>query len=380
MNKAYFTVLKVVAFILTFVIGMVSSILILVGAGYVAADKVSLNKLENMGINVDTSALFNDQAAEKPIRDMSLVQLIGQIKEIGEMADVTTFNTLSQTYGLVVPAEGESDTFDAMRDVPFSILFTEEGVDKIMSKILLGEMMGFDKIENPHYDESDPNSKPHVWYDPVNERNVWALEGVFCDYTIYDIVYNIDVREEIGHVPVGDILDYDYIGENWYYENGEPVKGIMAVVADRTIDDLSSTLEETPMGDLLGYERNEETGKWHDPEDSNNEVHPFMQLVADSKFSEIDQIYDRVTIADLVPESERQTGYISLVDPDTHLSEVSTEVNRVFAEATLEQLVDCGALELTASEKEALEYNPTLKQLTMSEMLSYILNTNTGTP
>lgn len=380
MNKAYLTVLKVVAFILTFVIGMVSSILILIGAGYVAADKVSLNKLESMGVNVDTSALFDDQAAEKSIRDMSLVQLIGQIKEITEMADVTTFDTLSQTYGLILPPEEESDIFDAMRDIPFSVLFTQEGIDEVMSKILLGEMMGFIHIDNPDYVEGDPNSKPKIWYDPINDKNVWALEGVFCDYSIYDIVYNVDVREEIGHVPVGDILDYQYIDKKWYYENGDPVRGIMAVVADKTINELSSTLEETPMGDLLGYVRNEETGKWHDPEDSNNQVHPFMQLVADSKFSEIDQIYDKVTIADLVPEEERQTGYISLVDPDTHLSEVSTEVNRVFSEATLIELVDCGALQLTDAERDALEYNPSLKELTMSEMLSYILDTDSVTP
>ena len=380
MNKAYFTALKIVALVLTFVMGMISSVLILIGVGYVAADKVSLNKLESVGVNVDTSALFDDQAAEKSIRDMSLVQLIGQIKEITEMADVTTFDTLSQTYGLILPPEGDSDMFDAMRDIPFSVLFTQEGIDEVMSKILLGEMMGFIHIDNPDYVEGDPNSKPKIWYDPVNEKNVWALEGVFCDYSIYDIVYNVDVREEIGHVPVGDILDYHYIDKKWYYENGDPVRGIMAVVADKTINELSSTLEETPMGDLLGYERNEETGKWHDPEDSNNQVHPFMQLVADSKFSEIDQIYDKVTIADLVPEEERQTGYISLVDPDTHLSEVSTEVNRVFAEATLIQLVDCGALQLTDAERVALEYNPSLKELTMSEMLSYILDTDSGTP
>ena len=373
MNKAYLTTLKVLAFILTFVLGMFSAFAILVGAGFYAAQNVSLNKLEGYGVKVDTSNLFNEQSAEKPIRDMTIVNFVKEAQEISQMADVTTFDTLTVKYGLITPAKGESDLFDAMRDIPFSILFKQDGLEEVMRRLQIGELMGFELRENPNYDPTDPYSREMIWYDPALEENVWAVEGIFCDYNIYDLIYTIEIDKAVEGVPIGDLLNFERIDGKWY--DGDKLQtGIMAVISDRTVDNLGDVLDDTPMGDLLSYTFDEETGKWLDPGDSNNEVPPFMQLVANSKFSELDQLYDRITIADLVPESERQSGYISLVSPDTHLSEVSTEVNRVFAEATLQQLIDCGAIDITEEEQVSLDNKPELKEMTMKQMLSYILS------
>ncbi len=380
MNKAYMTTLKVLALVLTFVLGMLSTLAIIIGVGIFAANEVSLNKLEDVGVNIDTSALFDDNI-DRPIRDMSILTLIDEINFLGTIPDTVSFDYLAKYYGLILPPKGQSDFFDAMRVTPFSILFTQEGIDQMMSELLLGDLIGYEQRDNPNYnaDDKDSGEKPKIWFDPVKGEEVWAIESIICDYTIYQLVYEgIDVPKILEEVPIGEIFGYHLESDGvWKDSKGEPVHGIMSIVADKNLNNLEGALDNEPMGLLLGYEfvkddAHANGGYWTDPDAEETKVAPFMQYVANKKFSELDDLYDEITLADIVPEDER-TGYISLVNPETHLSEVSGEVNRVFEESTLEMLVKCGAIVLTPEEAASLESKPELKIMTMKEMLSYIL-------
>ena len=381
MNKAYMTTLKVLALVLTFVLGMLSTLALIIGVGIFAANDMSLNKLEEVGIDIDTSALLNDDI-ERPVRDMPILTLIEEINFLGSIPDTVSFDYLSKYYGLIIPQSGESDFFDAIRGTPFAILFTQEGIDQMMSKLLLGDLIGYEQKDNPNYNPTDTSSdeKPKIWFDPVKGENVWIVESIICDYTIYQLVYEgIDVPVILDKVPIGEIFGYHQEDGIWKDSKGDTIHGIMSIVADKTLNNLEGSLDNEPMGHLLGYtyvvdEENGTEGYWINPKnEEDTAVKPFMQLVADTKFSELDTIDEKVTIADLIPEEQRQSGYISLVDPNVHLDDVSTEVNRVFAESTLQELVDCGALELSDDEAAALESKPFLKEMNLNQLISFVL-------
>ena len=364
MGRAYLTVLKFVVLVLVFALGMVSSIALLIGGGIYAANEVSLEKLESMGINIDTSEVFDD-SAESPIRSMTIIDLIKAAAEVSSIADTATFEYLSDKYGLILPEEGESQLFDAFRDVAFSKLFSEEGLKIAMSEVQIGQLVGYEK-------------RSDGWYNPENNEKIWEVESVLCDYSIYQLVYEgVKVDDVIAEVKIGDVFGYEKKEDGvWYYSDGTPVKGIMGVFSDRTLDNLEGALDNEPMGTLLGFYLNEEDGKWYsdDTEDA-TPCEPLMQLISNTKFSEIDTIQDSIKLSDLIPESERDSGYISLIDPDTGLADISTEVNEIFTTASLGDLVECGALELTEAELAALETKPTLKEASIPELISILLTT-----
>ncbi len=362
MGKAYVTVLKVVVLVLVFALGMVSSIALLIGGGIYAANEVSLNRLEELGIKIDTSAIFDD-SAESPIRSMTIIDLIKTAAEVSAIADTATFEYLSDKYGLILPEEGESQLFDAFRNVTFDKLFSEEGVKLAMDRVQLGELVGYEKRNDD-------------WYNAEKNEYVWEVEAVLCDYTIFQLIYEgVEVDDVFAEIEIGKVFGYEKKEDGvWYYSDGTPVKGIMGVLSGRTLDNLEGAFDEEPMGNLLGFYLNEEDGMWYsdDTEDATL-CEPIMQLISKTKFNEIDTIHEQIELSDLIPESERDSGYISLLDADTRLNDISGEVNRIFSEATLGQLVDCGALELTDEELLALELKPDLKNASVPELISMIL-------
>ena len=369
MNKAYMTTLKVLALVLTFVLGMLSTLALIIGVGIFAANDMSLNKLEEVGIDIDTSALLNDDI-ERPVRDMPILTLIEEINFLGSIPDTVSFDYLSKYYGLIIPQSGESDFFDAIRGTPFAILFTQEGIDQMMSKLLLGDLIGYEQKDNPNYNPTDTSSdeKPKIWFDPVKGENVWIVESIICDYTIYQLVYEgIDVPVILDKVPIGEIFGYHQEDGIWKDSKGDTIHGIMSIVADKTLNNLEGSLDNEPMGLLLGYELKD--GYWTDPDAEEAQVAPFMQYVANKKFSELDGLYDDITIGNIIPE-ENRTGFISLVSPDTHLNEISTVVNTVFSETKLHVFVDKGVIEVSDPSKFA--EGTLLGDKNIKELLEYV--------
>ena len=138
MSKAYLMVLRVVALVVAFVLGMLTSVAGIVGAGVFATTAVTLDKLENYGINIDISELFDDSMAQTPVRSLTILEIYKEINKVASIADVATFDYLSKEYGLVIPTVGDSPLFDSMRSIPFAKLFSEEGLNEAMAKIYIG--------------------------------------------------------------------------------------------------------------------------------------------------------------------------------------------------------------------------------------------------
>ncbi len=226
------------------------------------------------------------------------------------------------------------------------------------------------------------------WVKDNGETKLSGSMKVFADYT-----FNT-VEEGLDNEPLGNILGYEIVDGEWY--NGDKkVTGIMKSMADRNLKNLN-TVDQEKMGDLLGYRYiaygdadfvpvnptdstdlfgDYPNGYWVNP-DSENPTEPcsaFVQIMSDATMDNMDTLQSQVTIGKLIPESER-TGFLSLLKPDTTIDGLSAEVVRVFDDATVGQLVDCGAIELTPEEKAKLEANDTLKNGNLTNLLKMVLN------
>ncbi len=294
MNKVYITTLKIVAMLLIFVLGMVSSLAVLIVGGVFAADKITLNKLESIGVNIDTSGLF-DESADNSIRDMSLIMLIEEINSIGSLGDAATLDYYSEKFGLILPPEGESHWFDAMRILPVSKLFTQDGLDTALSNIFIGDILGYQFT----VDNTDPENPVNIWTDPNTNIEISGPEALLVDYSLYSVIYDgIDVSDMVDTAPVGTLLGYTYNDETkeWLDSNGVAVIGPMHFIANKHISEVGGALNNALVGEILGYTRGtaedgaEWDGVWYQLDADNNKVAMTgaMKAFADNKLSNIE--------------------------------------------------------------------------------------------
>ena len=91
-----------IALILAFVMGFFASIGAIIGVGYLAFTKVSVDKLEELGVvDIDTSGIF-DSTAEVSLTALTVQGLIQEISTLAGMGDTVTINYLIDRYGLVL--------------------------------------------------------------------------------------------------------------------------------------------------------------------------------------------------------------------------------------------------------------------------------------
>lgn len=445
--KAYLTLLRMVSFVLVFLIGLLAGMAAFVGIGFIGVTNLSLNSLQSMGVEVNVQDVFRPDA-EKDVRDFTIIRLFEEIAWFAGLEDQATLNKLSSVYGLVLPEEGEQPILDAMRDVPIGAIFSAEGIDIALKNVYVGNMFGYTPKDNPEYtqsgadntegtdegvnpvnstdipdngsetpdtdnetgtgegnieqtpDSDKPDIPKYIWFD-ASGAEVKGMQAKLASYTLYELLNGkVDIPGLVGEMKIGEIVGYTYNEElnAWTKPiegdaegRHETLTGFLGIVADRTLDNLDGVLDDSLMGEILGYTKKVDgdnnyivitkpdgvvhyqwqmKGENGKPQD----VDSLMNFVANTKFDELDGLYNQITIGDIIPEEERESGYISLVSPDTKLSEVSIAVNDVFESATLGELVACGAIQLTDEEKERLDANTELKEMHISNVISSMLS------
>ncbi len=258
MKKFYLIVLRGAALFLIFLLGMISSIALLIVGGYHVADNVSLEGLRKYGINIETNQLFDDKA-DTPIRQLTILEFVAEFSEVKSLADTKSLDYLSQEYGLILPPTGDSHLFDAMRTLPLAQLFSQEGLDTAMTNIYVGDVLGYTK----ETDTSDPDNPVEYWYDSISNSKVSGVESMLADYTIYKLMYEgVVVSELVDSEPVGAFIGYTKNGDEWVDNKGDPVTGPMKFIADKMLSEVGNSLNEACLGDILGYEKDPETGVW----------------------------------------------------------------------------------------------------------------------
>ena len=324
--KAYLSLLRIVSFILIFVIGMLAGMAALVGIGAYGAMNLSLNDLASFGFAVDTG-LFRDDA-NQDIRDFSIVDMVTEIIAIGALGDEGTLNYISEEYGLVLPDEGEQPLLDAMRDVPLSIIFTPEGLDIALNSVFIGDVFGYtrvdpdDSAENPDGGASDGDTgtensgeenSDQSTVNPVNSTEISGDNATNADTTTPDndtTTPNPDTTEPDTESTVPNYT--------WKTEDGEIVVGVQAKLANYTVYqllnnevNLTGLVGDTPIGEIAGYTYDEFSGKWirevEGEEDKYEELTGFIGVIADRKLDNLDGVLDGALMGDILDYTKKTT-------------------------------------------------------------------------
>lgn len=352
MSKAYLMVLRVVALIVTFVLGMLTAVAGMVGAGVFATTGVSLDKLAQFGINIDTSELFDESEANTSIRGLTVLDFIKEIKEVASISETATLDYLSDEYGLILPPEGEVKLLDVLRVMPFSVLFSQDGFDEATSNIYFGEIFGFERREeavtpdeengdtqlpentpqNPPVNddqgteddgvvptalivrsESGEDTEPqpavkYVWYNPETDQKINGIEALLYDHTLYEFFSgSFRFTDLLDEIKIGDVIGLKNVDGEWYESNGELAHGIKAAIADQTVNTLESSFETVTVGELMDYAsgadiEGKNENKWYTKNDSGEweEVTGIMAVMAPKHLGDLDTALEDVKVGEVM--------------------------------------------------------------------------------
>jgi len=143
---------KILIVFMVFVLGFFSCFGILIGGGYLAYSRLTLD-----GMGVDTDSLLSDDA-EVDLAAMSLSQIIAEFASLKK--DSLSLALLVDRYGLILPEEVDDFLTDELRTMALSKVFSKDGAYEVLEEIQFGTLFGYEKADNPAYDATDPGSPP----------------------------------------------------------------------------------------------------------------------------------------------------------------------------------------------------------------------------
>lgn len=169
-----------------------------------------------------------------------------------------------------------------------------------------------------------------------------------------------EIETIIDDLYIADILGYTIEGEgdSARVMNGtDEVKGIMAIVAKEKVGglaDIKETINKTKVSDVLdlNIKKDSSTGSYYDDQDNDNimdegeEVTVVMNIIANTTVEELTSTINDLTLGDIFTEEDLATGALALIPSTTLLTDIATELNKKFRVLTLGELIDNNVIEL----------------------------------
>ena len=364
------TIFMAIGMVLAFAIGFFACIGAIVGAGYVAFTKVSIDKLEEIGaVDIDTSGIL-DPSAEVSLTALTVQGLIQEISTLAGMSDIVTINYLIERYGLILDEEILAHIPEDLRTIPIAHAFSLSGVveilgtvevapviEKIMgqnSAILVGLLEGKTLADIIIIDEETGAVSFGIaslvegrtigdvlGYEPIYEGDKivgWIdsegqpVGGIMRAIAATSFEGILDGGLNIGSLTsdiyIGDVLEYIPVyGENgeivdWVDADGQPADGIYKNLVSKKIGDLAngdfgidSILgEDAKVGDILGYTYDENLEKWID--ENGQVISGTVAVFAELKFSELGDstvVSDKINgmkLSDVLGYTETEDGWV----------------------------------------------------------------------
>ena len=309
-----------IGMVLAFAIGFFACIGAIIGAGYIAFTKISIDKLEELGaVDIDTSGIFNS-TAEVSLTALTVQGLIQEITTLAGMGETVTINYLIDRYGLIIDDEALAHIPEDLRDMPLANVFSLHGVVEILNtievtpildsvlgsnsqiaaKILDGKTIGDIIILDPEtgaisfglvsllaghtigdvlgYEPVYDGDKIVGWIDSEGQPVNGVMRALAATNLDGILGGSFDIGTLASDIYIGDVLEYTPVYDengtivDWLGADGQPADGIYKNLVSKKIGELSDgglTLdsilgEDAKIGDILGYTYDEELGKWID--------------------------------------------------------------------------------------------------------------------
>ncbi len=200
-----------------------------------------------------------------------------------------------------------------------------------INKLYLGEIMGFDAYDTAG-DPVDKENPPAVIVFKKSDGTVpGTLMGAFADMKVSELENESNFTTRVKGIRVGDAMGYVEKNGKWYesYTNDTtniPVTNKLLVsVIGNTVGNMDSVLKDLTLAQVMGYE--EHGGIWYVTYDDDDP----------SKCVEV-------------------TGFTKLVGPTSKINEIDGKINDVKENATIQDYMDAGILDLSGSEDTLTDY------------------------
>ena len=301
---------------IAFLLGMAMSFMIVGVVVFVVSTNYTIRDIEEKTAIPTISEQYIGEYPEVYIRDMTLVEMLKEGKELADMGDALTLNLLISRYDLILPDKADVFLTDDIRDLPLKDVFSENGVDVILNTVHVAEFRGYEQREI---------DGELVWYDPKKDVPIKGINRITADLTLAETLSSdFNFISLLDDLTIGEALGYEHVGDV-YYHNGKEVTGVMGVVCKSYINDLSETFEGTELADIFGYE--ERDGAYYD---SNGEkVTGVMAIVCDASIHNIPERINNAMFAEILGYELGEDGYYY------DNGEKVTGVMDVIAEATV---------------------------------------------
>ena len=290
------------------------------------------------------------------------------LKEIsdGNLTDATKDIRLSAVMGYTKDADDNwyDSNGQKLDGIMASIAPYKVGeIDSQIGTLKIGTLAGYEEA----------GGKWYVYNDESSEEATGILASI-ADLTVDEVTHEDKLSEAIQGVTVADIMGYHKGADNeWYDKSDKKITGFMKVIAASPLNNAANVLDNADMAEILGYTTTvDENGKTVYLGSDGEPVHILMQKIAATKFADVSSVTDNLTVADIITEEDRATGFISLLDETTPLDSVSSEVNRIFNETKVCQFVDKGIIVVDDEHKQFYTETSTLGKMTLNELLQHM--------
>ena len=183
-----------VSFFLVFTIGFLSCVAVIVGGAAFVYCNVSIDKLNDWGIGIDTGNLF-DPNADVPVNSLTLQTLLEEILGISGKTGQYSLQDLIERYGLILPEEiAKFLPNEVIMDTAIDTLFSKEGLMIILKNTPLSyifDMAGSDYISQEVYETMGDVTLYELIFPEGKDYSAF-LKGVQLGFFIKGVVYEKD--------------------------------------------------------------------------------------------------------------------------------------------------------------------------------------------
>jgi hypothetical protein len=119
--------------------------------------------------------------------------------------------------------------------------------------------------------------------------------AAFGGLSISELSDSDTFTESLNSVKLADALGYTKTEDGWIDGNGQPVTGVMSILADTQIGSVSADMNDIQIGSVMGHEYNEADGKWYQ---NGVELTGVMAVFADltiNEMSDTNKVSDKMS-------------------------------------------------------------------------------------
>lgn len=188
----------------------------------------------------------------RPLLDSDVADLADRVDAL-YLGEIMGFDLVTDPDGTpVLDANGKKQFADGDGKVPDSLMqnFVDMTLSEIdddgafstrVQEVLVGDAMGYT------YDDT------LGWCEEDEDGMLVPVTGIFRTLAGHKVK---DMNTAVKEVSVADALDFTYntAEGRWEDENSQPVKGILRLLAEKRLDNLSSAVDAVYLGEIMGYD------------------------------------------------------------------------------------------------------------------------------